>query len=1151
MNISSRQTFLKCLTFLALFSFLAFSSSFAAYKAKDAKKKHDQMVKKLSDQTPVKSGAADEFHNYTTPSPPVGTQSLGFEESTPANPISAMHPPIGNPSPGWQVGITTHDQQTIGSTLRRVDWRGTAKLVKFAWTKKENFGPPYDGRRITYQAYDPNTGAFTQTTGGSDIHAVLGQVSDHVTLDVHPDGRAVLATNYSPTGEDFNENTYVWTEFAPTGGYFGPWKCTLPDTALQYWLDPQNDYRYLWPSADFQVDEMDTVLHVFAQQSKTGDGTPQRLMYFRKIGSSSTCYWDFPPLKVDIAQDLAQVVTASRVSRKVAIIWTAGYTSPPGDTITPDRGQLLNDVFYKINTDMGAMGSWGPTINVTRTDSSQLSWMAQSDLSALYGTDDFLHIVWNARQFDFYTQTFPMLTGSRIFHYSNLNPGVISVVKDANWDITENGANNYPCTGGAWNVMSLVKMSISECDGKFYCLFTQYNDYFNGVTDDCHNANWSANYGSGTANGELYISISRNGGRNWDIARNLTNSYSPHCDSAVALGGTLECQSDMWATMSRFGMNSAGLNFTAIPKVDPSGGSYVGSSYLDVFYVNDKYPGSAMQDQGVWTTNPMRWFRVPCVEPVDFSLLSLSPAAIQDPAWVKPMIEKDTIVRLENIGNLPLNISYIGSHRITGPEDWLGIDLNSAIISDGYPNFVNLTVKLNKEGHVTSGPKGYDGFIEFISDAYASPDTLFIHLIIADTVQFPDLADIRTASKRIAINNAGNLGDGGKEGYTLDFFNDCDTANNVAGSNDNARIYLYDASPFVLRISGTDTTLNNYIWNSDWLYNDGFRPTKGLTVDSSGTNGYNYARTGKFLTRDSVIGLECEYFMPTSPDTSDFMVQRVKVFKNVPGGDAIPDVMIGELMDWDIPSDSGVDNGSGYDAARRLMYCYGAEYGADTGALSTWNDCILANDRAGGFSYWRGYKIAKNQPAASTDTIPMKGIFTGSNRNWQGPTGNFPPGNLYQKLWNNGILFSGYEPWEAQTADPDSIYVDLNMVAFFGNFTLAPTDTLIFVKILATTKDQLTKARPLSKIIDEARAWIQGRRGLSNCCNLPGDANNDGRLNALDAAYLIRYLFCANGPRPPCRAEGDPDGNGTIHTLDITRIINKLYNGGAALVCPR
>lgn len=1153
---------------LLIVAFLGFSA-FGAYKPNVAKAKKQQLIQKLSDQTPIKVEGADEYHGYTgSSSVDEGPQSLGFDENVPANPVSAANPPIGNPSPGTWIGTTSYDYQTNGSPLRRVDWRGT-NLIQFAWMKKVNFGTPYDGRRISFQAYNANTGAWTQSTsgsGGSDIHAVLGMVSGYATLDVYPDGRPIIVCHYNPTGDGDAQNSYVWTAFAPSGGYFA-YSCPIPDSTGQYWPDPQADYRYLWPSGDLQVDGTDTVFHVIAQQSKTGAGVPQRMMYFRKMGSAANCTWDYPPYKVDIAQDLAQVVTASRVSRKVAIVWDAGYTSPPGDTITPDRGQQLNDIYYQINTNMGAGGSWLPKVNVTKGDSSKPSWMAYTDLSALYGMDDYLHIVWDARMFDFSTQTFPMGVGSRVFHYSNLNPGKISVVKDANWEIpTDTG-----CWGGAWNTMSLVKMSISQCDGKFYCLFTQFNDMFNGVGDDCHNANWTANYGSGTANGELYISVSSNGGLNWDIARNLTNSYTPHCDSAVALGGTLECQSDMWATMSRFGKNSTGLDFSSIIKVDPSG-SYSGPWYLDVFYVNDKYPGGCVQDQGIWTTNPMRWFRVPCVEPVIKPLLSLVPSAIADPAWTHYSTEKDSIVRIENIGNAYLHVSNIVTHYITGAtDDWLGTDITTATISDGSdlaPNFANMSVKLNKLGHVTTGPKGYDGFIELFSDSPTNPDTLPVHLIIADTVQFPNWAGIHTASKRIIFNNAGNLGRGGWEHQNLDFTwygGDCDTANNVSGANDNAAVYLYDASPFVLYASGGDTTLHNYIWNSDWLDNDGFRPTQGLTVDStSGTinypvasdptwqiSGLNYAKTGKFLTRDSLIGLECEYFMPTDADSSCFMIQKVKVFKNVNSGDTLRNIMLGELMDWDIPSDSGVENGSGADNSsptwRKMMYCYGAEYGADTGTQAPWNDCILANERAGGFSYYKGYYVSEKKVGqiqgppvvVPTDTVPIKGMFTGSNDNWQGGTGNFPPGTLYQKLWDNGNLFSGYEYWFSTSGDPDSEYIDLNMVAFYGSFKIGPKDTLVFVKILTTTKGQLT-GKSIATNVDEARAWIKGRRGVGNCCNLPGDANNNGTVQATDVTYLINYVYKWRD-RPPCMSEGDANGDGVISALDITRVINKLY----------
>ena len=97
-------------------------------------------------------------------------------------------------------------------------------------------------------------------------------------------------------------------------------------------------------------------------------------------------------------------------------------------------------------------------------------------------------------------------------------------------------------------------------------------------------------------------------------------------------------------------------NFSGVTVVDPSG-TYSGDEYMDVFYVNDRYPGGAVQDAGVWTVNPMRWFRVPCVSPLPKPVLTLTPSAIEDPAFTTPGVQKDTVVKVENIGNVDMTIS--------------------------------------------------------------------------------------------------------------------------------------------------------------------------------------------------------------------------------------------------------------------------------------------------------------------------------------------------------------------------------------------------------------------------------------------------------------------------------------------------------------
>ncbi|MFH2036753.1 MAG: dockerin type I domain-containing protein [Candidatus Zixiibacteriota bacterium] len=72
--------------------------------------------------------------------------------------------------------------------------------------------------------------------------------------------------------------------------------------------------------------------------------------------------------------------------------------------------------------------------------------------------------------------------------------------------------------------------------------------------------------------------------------------------------------------------------------------------------------------------------------------------------------------------------------------------------------------------------------------------------------------------------------------------------------------------------------------------------------------------------------------------------------------------------------------------------------------------------------------------------------------------------------------------------------------------------------------------------------------GEAGCCDLAGDANNNGVVNILDITFLINYLY-KSGPDPACFDKGDANGNGVINILDITRIIGFLYKDGPAPIC--
>lgn len=331
----------------------------------------------------------------------------------------------------------------------------------------------------------------------------------------------------------------------------------------------------------------------------------------------------------------------------------------------------------------------------------------------------------------------------------------------------------------------------------------------------------------------------------------------------------------------------------------------------------------------------------------------------------------------------------------------------------------------------------------------------------ADTSYSPQWAAIRTTSIPLILNNAGNMGKTGQEpGNNMNFFNDCDiTDNTYPGLSDNSKFYLFDASPFILHINGNDTILNSYIYQADWLNYDGFKPLGNLTIDLSHSD-YQFAGSGKFMTPDSLISLECNYWAPHSAESTDFIVQEMKVYNNCDS--TLHNIYVGQLMDWDIPSDSFVDNGSGLDGPRKMLYCYGAEYGADPIPN---NDCVLADQRCGGIAFFDGYRLPFTDPA--TDSLPwFQYLFSDYASPYIIPPGIFAPGKLYQRLYGK----HGIEIFNTDSLR--DIFIGYNL----GVFDIPAGGGVVGINILASEYDG--GAAGLKQTVDKAQQWIANRPGL-------------------------------------------------------------------------
>ena len=64
-----------------------------------------------------------------------------------------------------------------------------------------------------------------------------------------------------------------------------------------------------------------------------------------------------------------------------------------------------------------------------------------------------------------------------------------------------------------------------------------------------------------------------------------------------------------------------------------------------------------------------------------------------------------------------------------------------------------------------------------------------------------------------------------------------------------------------------------------------------------------------------------------------------------------------------------------------------------------------------------------------------------------------------------------------------------------------------------------------------------------SCCNLSGDANNDGIIGISDLTYFVDYMF-NSGSAPICFEEFDNDGSCILGISDLTWFIDYMFNEG-------
>ncbi len=1082
------------------------------------------------------------------------------------------------PFPGISVGNTWYDMQHNCRMTRMVDWGyddAEGFMVHFLWMRLAT--EVNENRHYAYNVYYAGGGSAGSFHGQQPVQT--SGYAGYVSLDVTDDGRGVLCGHNNP-GTGYSPHTY-W-DLGP-GAFIFSQNTPVPDSVM---LAGTVNREAIWPAIRYQehpTDENLNVLHIFTQKtSPDGQITAEPCIYFRKVGKNDLGDWDYPPYVVDTVDVLAQdVACANTGSGKVALVWSVNLPKPGEDSSSHDYwewSQWNNDVWYQISNDYGA--SWEPRVNLTENVEGEDGYRVYGDLMSLITEDDDLHIVWGSRVWPSDAEEGGSVYRwrNRIFHWGeNVACGRRTVV-NLEWDSDE-------CYPPVWNING-SKMSIGECNGNLYCVWTQYNDVPMGIEDDCH-----ARAGTqpiGAANGELYVSVSDDYGLTWDIPRNLTNTRTPGCHPDPEEPGG-PCRSENYASMNRHGTSLTGA-MPADIVIDPSG-EYTGDYFLDVQYIADIDPGTPMQpsDNSTWQNSDVMWFRLACVDPITSSKFEPSWTEIDFPEWTKHGTAYNKPLTIENGGNA--NTVFTFALNEDGPlTGWLTVSAEftgTVTIPYGCDNTVSDTVTINGDLAINA-----PGTIVHLSGNMTAtgnmvPPTVVmpIDFWIVDTLVSPVFDTITTGCFSLVVANTGNWGNQGASEVNLDFFNHGDCDNAEPGSEGDtipgdATVYAYDASPVICWPSGDSVLCNWSIFGTSYVDDEAFFPWSHVPPVNMGD--FELYQS-EFVTRDTGILIKKLWIAPYNQGPPDqgcnFIIQVLKIMRHplATGDERWDSLNIGEAIDWDIPTDSSSRNLSGFDAPNRLVYQQGQDYEPDAA------QCQPNEDRYGGIALLDIVEIEGNDTLTFLDgeVAEQYGVYTEDNDTYVYPAGGFVPEELNTNMTN-------YEGYNKET---DSLNNDLHsMMTFRHNYTLTDTTTrLIIFKCLITCRidyatfianveachawylehlvPKVTGACCIGEdcfVMSEQACLDAGGtyKGddvscvpnpcLGCCIGIRGNVDYDPGdvIDISDLVYLVDYMF-TGGEEPPCFEEADMNGDEVIDISDLVWLVDYMFTGGPQPVdCP-
>jgi len=1001
-------------------------------------------------------------------------------------------------SPGYRIGETTYDYQHNGSTGRQIDVFGT--LIQATWMK--GLLPFSTGNRTTNWNKIGVNGSATITLDNGEMIDVLtldGNVGSaegtavisgvrpgYTTYRNRPNGRAATFVHDAPEDTGLSFFTIAADQSA-FGGVF------LSNPAPQ---PPgiEAGGEVIWPHGTIDIVGTDTIIHVVARGSGTGDYDP--VYYWRGDLNGTAATWE-APVYFDSVATISQIIEADPNSDRVAAL----YTRTINKDYTAGTAQVYNDLILRESTNGGV--TWSSQIFVTSQDTLDEGYFPYTDIDAVYDEENKLHITYNTREYTIQDgDTEPSLINvpARIWHRSYNSAGAFSTARQIQVLDTNNVCNeeHNSFLNGSWNLlMSKMNLTVKPAgvgpvgntvEEVLYAVWVQA-----GPTEtDCATQSDSITPG-GMVNAELWCSASSDDGTTWDRPVNITGTTSDSCMPG-------DCLSEHWVTAAARADSGIYLSYV----MDTHAGGIVGGP-------------TGGPSEGAWSVSPYMIYVPKARVPVSEPRISVTPGSFEE-QHVNPGGAGSVEITVSNLGNANLTYTinvtadndgqthvvvenlttYVGAIAAAAASDVLTIDFDGI----GLPNPSEHDWRLEVTSNDAANDPGQGG----------TPLDISLNVFVADP-WFTCVRDsVGNTARTVSVSSCLAVGDQGSGGGL----------GNRANTDEE---WLFEASPVLTYNGGASRSWVDMFWagvvDRSRDSNRAFRAQSGITQqfgvqnpDGDTTLTANIA-TGQASTTDSTFLIDWEVRTFNDPGYTDGFVAKYDVSGyNV----AIPNgvLQLGATADLDIDSLSAWNDGI---ANESKMYV-GARggYGDDTTAYTPQN-------KWGALFYVALDSACDNQGEGG--------------QVMDNPTYVYPEGN-----WNRDSLrirMAGIIGWNEANFPADSVS-DLNVLMKNGEVVYTGSETASFAFGVAVSDVSIAD---LEDKIGKLRSAINSGCVSGCLIEVAGDVNVSGALTSADIIYLVNFVFKGQAAPLPCAINGDVNCNGSVTSADIIYMVNHVFKGQA------